>query len=140
MEPHRFGVRVYFEDTDFSGRVYHGAYVRFLERGRTEMLRAAGLDHATLAASAAPVYFTLRRLDLVFRGPAVIDDWLTVETASAAPVRASLHLHQRILRNADVLVEARVELCLIDGAGRPQRPPAAIREAFQPPGAAAIDT
>ena len=80
-------VRVYFEDTDFSGRVYHGAYIRFLERGRSELIRAAGLDHRALADQAKPVYFTLRRIDVSFHAPAVIDDLVRVETTPVASGR-----------------------------------------------------
>jgi acyl-CoA thioester hydrolase len=127
-------VRVYFEDTDFSGRVYHGAYVRFLERGRTEFLRAAGLDHRTLAAADPPLFFTLRRLELEFRAAAAIDDLLSVTAAPLGEGRASFLMRQTVLRGGEILVEARAELCLIDAAGRPRRPPAAVRAALAPQG------
>lgn len=129
-EPHRFQIRVYFEDTDFTARVYHGAFVRFLERGRTEMLRATGLDHARLAASDPPAFFTLRGMTLRFHGPALIDDELTVVTRSLAPPRATINLAQEIYRADALLVEATVELCVINAEGRPMRPSAAIRAAF----------
>ncbi|RAI03101.1 tol-pal system-associated acyl-CoA thioesterase [Acuticoccus sediminis] len=125
-------VRVYFEDTDFSGRVYHGAYIRFLERGRTELLRASGLDHAALAAQDPPIYFTLRRIDVTFHGPAVIDDLLTIETSPIEAGRANFLLDQRILRESTRLVSARAELCLIDARGRPQRPSPEVRAALSP--------
>lgn len=127
----RFPVRVYFEDTDFSGRVYHGAHIRFLERGRTEFLRAQGLDHASLAAGDDPLYFALRALDTRFLGPAIIDDLLDVETLPGDEGRAAFVLHQRILKGEAALVTARAELCLIDGRGRPRRPPSAVRAALQ---------
>jgi acyl-CoA thioester hydrolase len=127
----RFPVRVYFEDTDFSGRVYHGAHIRFLERGRTETLRAAGIDHKSLAARDDPLYFALRALDVRFLGPAVIDDLLEVETVPAGEARAAFVLRQRILRDGAPIVTARAELCLVDGRGRPRRPPAAVRAALQ---------
>ena len=125
-------VRVYFEDTDFSGRVYHGAYVRFLERGRTEHLRALGLDHKSLAAEPVPLYFTLRKLELWFRGPAAIDDLLRIETAVTEGAKASFRMVQRIVLDGAPIVEARVELCVIDGQGRPRRPPARLAEALSP--------
>lgn len=115
-------IRVYFEDTDFTGRVYHGAYVRFLERGRTEHLRAAGIDHQMLASAARPLYFTIRSMTLAFHGPALIDDLLTVDSVPVLAGRATFRFEQKILRGADLLVRADVELCLIDGNGRPARP------------------
>lgn len=126
-------VRVYFEDTDFSGRVYHGAYIRFLERGRSELLRASGLDHRALADQDRPVYFTLRRIDVGFHAPAVIDDLVRVETTPVEAGRANFLLDQAIIRGDTRLVSARAELCLIDAAGRPQRPSPAVRAAFMPP-------
>jgi len=130
--PHTHAVRVYFEDTDFTGRVYHGAFVRFLERGRTEALRDGGFDHATLARRDPPLWFTLRDLTLTFRGPAFIDDLLHVRTEPAAGGAASILLNQRIERDGAVIVTARVTLCLIDAGGRPRRPPDVIRAAFGP--------
>jgi acyl-CoA thioester hydrolase len=129
----RHEIRVYFEDTDFSGRVYHGAFVRFLERGRTEALRSGGIDHRTLERREPPLWFTLRGLSMTFHGPAFIDDLLVVETTPAEGGRASLLLGQRILRQDTPIVTARVELCLIDREGRPRRPPDDIRTAIGPP-------
>ncbi|ORE91535.1 tol-pal system-associated acyl-CoA thioesterase [Stappia sp. 22II-S9-Z10] len=126
-------IRVYFEDTDFSGRVYHGAFIRFLERGRTELLRASGLDHAALAARTPPLFFTLRRIDVTFHGPAVIDDLLTVDTTPIEAGRANFLLDQAIKVGERRIVSAQAELCLIDDRGRPQRPPDAVRAALSPP-------
>lgn len=130
MSEHR--VRVYFEDTDFSGRVYHGAFVRFLERGRTELLRGRGIDHRSLAALSRPLYFTLRGLVLSFHGPAFIDDELTVVSEPLGDRRASIRLAQTIVRGERTIVRAEVELCVIDGDGRPVRPSPAIRAALSP--------
>lgn len=118
-------IRVYFEDTDFTGRVYHGAYVRFLERGRTEWLRSLGVDHRMLASSERPVYFTIRKMTLDFHGPALIDDLLTVES-NPEVARATMIFRQRIFKADQLIVSAEVELCLIDAAGRPVRPPREI--------------
>lgn len=126
----RFDVRVYFEDTDFSGRVYHGAFVRFLERGRTEMLRGSGIDHMALARREPPLFFTLRHLALTFRAPAFIDDLLTVETECAHERHAVFQLSQRVVREGIAIVEGRVELCLVHHDGRPARPPQAVRAAL----------
>lgn len=125
-------VRVYFEDTDFSGRVYHGAFVRFLERGRTEFLRQSGIDHSELAGGTPPLFFTLRGMTLAFAGPAFIDDLLTVETQPTGGGRAVFTMAQRILRGDRAIVTANVELCLIDPAGRPSRPPAALAAKLKP--------
>ncbi|WMS43863.1 YbgC/FadM family acyl-CoA thioesterase [Acuticoccus sp. MNP-M23] len=124
-------IRVYFEDTDFSGRVYHGAFVRFLERGRTEFLRETGIDHAALAAGTPPLFFTLRAMTLSFAGPALIDDLLTVETRPTGTRRAVFTMAQQIFRGDRAIVTASVELCLIDAAGRPARPPAAVAASLQ---------
>lgn len=124
-------VRVYFEDTDFSGRVYHGAYVRFLERGRTEHLRAGGLDHRALADGDPALFFTLRRLDIRFTGAAGIDDLLTVRTALGARGRASVNMLQTIVRDDAVIVRAAVELCVIDESGRPRRLPGDVVRAIE---------
>lgn len=118
----RTEIRVYFEDTDFTGRVYHGAFVRYLERARTECLRARGVDHRQLASGKRPVFFTIRGLDMRFHGPAQIDDLLVVESEPGGS-RAILTFRQRVLREDQLIVSADVELCMIDGAGRPVRPP-----------------
>ena len=128
----RHPVRVYFEDTDFSGRVYHGAFVRFLERGRTEFLRESGVDHTALAQGTPPLFFTLRAMHLGFAGPAFIDDLLTVETEPTGAGRAVFTMAQRILRADRAIVTATVELCLIDATGRPSRPPAAVAARLKP--------
>lgn len=128
--PHAFPIRIYFEDTDFTGRVYHGAFVRFLERGRTEMLRAAGISHKSLAALDPPVFFTLRTFTLRFHAPAFIDDEVTVLTRPAAPPRATITMAQEIMRGETCLADAAVELCLINESGRPVRPPPPLRAAF----------
>lgn len=127
MAVHRHHVRIYYEDTDFSGRVYHGAYVRFLERGRSEFLRAAGLDHHALGTTTRPLFFTLSALDVRFHAPAGIDDMVTVETAAEGPIRAAARMDQAIRRDGTLLVTALATLCLIDGAGKPVRPPEAVR-------------
>ena len=113
-------VRVYYEDTDFSGRVYHASYVRFLERGRTEWLRQMGLRHDTLAQ--ANTAFAVKRLQIDFRAPAFIDDALEVETGIAGLGGAALRFRQRILRGEHVLVLAEAQVVTISN-NRPVRPP-----------------
>jgi len=120
-------VRVYYEDTDFSGRVYHASYLRFLERGRTEWLRAHGLSHQKLAASAG-ITFVVRSMQIDFLSPARIDDLLRVETRVAALRGASMEFRQRILLDGKALVAATVLAAAIRG-DRPARLPASLREA-----------
>ena len=126
--PHAFPVRVYYEDTDFSGVVYHAAYLRFMERGRTEMLRARGVDQgASLAGAAGERFgFAVRAMTIDFRRPARMDDLLTIETEGVEIGGASMELAQRVKRGDELLVAATVRIaCVADG--RPCRIPAAIR-------------
>ena len=120
---HRHAIRVYYEDTDFSGVVYHASYLRFLERGRTETLRDAGLDHATLFAAEPPVALAVARLEIDFRRPALMDDLVEVETRVAAVGGASLSMDQRLLRGAEVLVEARVRVAAVSRGRATRLPP-----------------
>lgn len=121
----RLTIRVYYEDTDFSGVVYHANYLRFLERGRTETLREAGLDHGTLFAADPPVALAVARMEIDFRRPALMDDLVEVETRLAEVGGASLTMEQRLLRGADVLVEARVRVAAVS-RGRATRLPAGL--------------
>ena len=128
MTPHAFPVRVYYEDTDFSGVVYHASYLRFMERGRTEMLRARGVSQGT-SLSAEPgdrFGFAVRAMTIDFRRLARMDDLLTIETQVVEIGGASMELAQRVKRGDDLLVEATVRIaCGVDG--QPCRIPAAIR-------------
>lgn len=98
-------VRVYYEDTDFSGRVYHASYLRFLERGRTEWLRRRGYAHRELAENSG-VAFAERSLQIEYLAPAMMDDLLTVETSVAKVRGASIEFQQRVLRADKELVTA----------------------------------
>jgi len=121
-------IRVYYEDTDFSGRVYHASYLRFLERGRTEWLRSFGFAHRELAASNA-VTFAVRRLQIEYRAAALMDDWLDVETRASRIRGASLEFHQRVARDGQELVTATVLVAAIRG-DRPARIPESLRRAI----------
>ncbi len=125
---HVLAVRVYYEDTDFSGVAYHGAYVRFLERGRSDFLRLLGIHQGAMHGAEA-VAFAVRSMTLDFPKPARIDDVLEVETAVDEVGGASVVLHQLIRRDGETIVEARVRVALV-GAGKPRRLPTSIREAF----------
>ena len=124
-------VRVYYEDTDFSGRVYHASYLRFLERGRTEWLRRRGFTHLDLAKSPG-VVFAVRSLQIEYLAPAMMDDLLVVETSAATVRGASIDFKQRVLRGDKELVTADVLVASIRN-DRPARIPADLRRRLQPP-------
>ena len=128
---HALSIRVYWEDTDASGHVYHAAYIRFMERGRTELLRTLGLVQRELLESptAAPIFFVVRKMDVDFERPGRMDDLLTVETAVTAIGGASVDLDQRVLRDGELLVKAMVKVVCVEG-GRARRLPAEARESF----------
>ena len=124
-------VRIYHEDTDFSGRVYHASYLRFLERGRTEWLRRRGFTNLELAKSTG-IAFAVRSLQIEYLAPAMMDDLLIVETSAAAVRGASITLNQRVVRGDKVLVTASVLAASIRN-DRPARIPADLRRRLQPP-------
>jgi acyl-CoA thioester hydrolase len=132
---HLLPVRVYYEDTDFSGIVYHANYLRFLERGRTEFLRAAGVDQSTLHADGSGLIFAVRRMTIDYLKPARMDDVVLVETHTAEVRGASLVIVQRVLRGAEVLVTADVRVAAVAG-GRPARIPDDLRVRLAAPEAA----
>ena len=127
---HRLPVRVYYEDTDFTGLVYHASYVRFFERGRSDFLRLAGADHVRMAA--LETAFAVVRLEIAFKRAARIDDALLVRTTFDRVQGAVVHVRQRITRGDEVLTTAVVEAACIDLRGRPRRPPRALIEALAP--------
>ncbi len=127
--PHRLPVRVYYEDTDAGGIVFYANYLKFAERGRTEFLRALGLDHPGLA-SRFGAGFAVRRSVADYLKPARLDDLVTVETRIAKFGGASIDMDQVILRGQDVLCRLEIRLALIDGKGRPMRLPEELRRGF----------
>ncbi len=121
MSAHEFCIRVYYEDTDFSGVVYHASYLRFMERGRTEMLRARGIEQANLTFG-----FAVRAMQIDYLKPARMDDLLTIKTKVSKMGGASLDMEQRVVRGEEVLVTASVRIaCLAEG--KAARLPAEIR-------------
>jgi len=127
---HVLPVRVYFEDTDFSGVVYHASYLRWCERGRSDFLRLLGNDHQALMAGASgrePAAFVVRRMSLEFLKPARIDEVLEVNTRVREIGAASLTLSQHITRDDVMLFEAEVLIVLVSLSGRPMRISQAIR-------------
>jgi acyl-CoA thioester hydrolase len=129
MTLHSFPVRIYYEDTDFSGNVYHAAYLKFFERARTEFLRENGVHHSELAGQG--IAFAVRAMQLEFIAAAHIDDLLNVTTKIVSATGVRLVLSQAILRGAVVLTSAQLEVVAIKTSGGPARLPAALRALAQ---------
>ena len=129
---HRLPVRVYYEDTDFTGVVYHANYLRYFERGRSDFLRLAGADHRALLGIETPIAFVVTRMEIDFQRPARIDDALTVVTTYDAVRGARISIRQRVVRDADPIAAAVVEVASIDLQGRPRRPPPALMARLHP--------
>ena len=133
---HRLVQRVYYEDTDFTGVVYHARYLHFFERGRTDFLRLLGIHHAALDAGdhGEKLAWVVRRMELDFVSPARIDDVLTIETESSQDIGgARIVMNQKILCVGKLLAMAKVEAVLINSAGRPRRFPKEWVEKFRRP-------
>lgn len=129
---HLLPVRVYYEDTDFSGIVYHANYVRYFERGRSDFLRLAGVSHTELRASDAPMAFAVVNMDIAFKRAARIDDGLVVRTRYEAMKGARIIIRQRIERDGEAIAEALVQVVCIDLDGRARRLPGTVAERLRP--------
>jgi acyl-CoA thioester hydrolase len=131
---HVLPVRVYYEDTDFSGVVYHASYLRFMERGRTDYLRLLGVDHRGLFEETEQevpgFHFVVRSMRIEFLKPAGMDDVLAIITEPEEVKGASITLLQKVTRGAETLVEAHVRVAFVAG-GRAQRIPLALRTAMR---------
>jgi acyl-CoA thioester hydrolase len=127
---HRIGIRVYYEDTDAAGIVYHATYLAYAERARTEMLRGLGLDHNTLRARFG-VVFTVRRCVVDYHAPARLDDLLEVQTRLVRRGGASLDLEQRILRAHRLLARLDLRLALLGPDLRVARLPGPLIAALE---------
>lgn len=129
---HLLPVRVYYEDTDFTGVVYHANYVRYFERGRSDFLRAIGIGHAQLLDDDEPLAFVVAEMKLTFVRPARIDDALLVRTRYEAIRGPRLLISQTIERDGEVMCRADVTAVCIHLDGRPRRPTRALVEAVTP--------
>lgn len=129
---HRLPVRVYYEDTDFTGLVYHATYVRYFERGRSDFLRVIGVGHAELLDDDQPMAFVVSQLNIRYLRPARIDDALLVRTVYEAVKGPRLIIGQSITRGDEVLCRAEVEAVCIHLDGRPRRPTKALIEKIGP--------
>lgn len=127
---HTLPIRVYYEDTDAAGIVYHASYLRFAERGRTEMLRDAGFEHAEILKNQG-VAFTVISIQINFRSPAKLDELLDVKTVMKAVRGASMEMEQSIYRGDTLLVDMALKIACIDKNGKAARLPEAVRELFK---------
>ncbi len=127
-EGHEFLIRVYYEDTDFSGVVYHANYLKYFERSRSEFLRLIGIHHSDLAALPEPLAFAVARIDVRFHRPARIDDLIRVVTRPVTVRGALFVLHQRAECGGHRLAEATVEVVCINLDNRPRRMPKALSQ------------
>jgi acyl-CoA thioester hydrolase len=131
---HVMTIRVYYEDTDFTGVVYHASYLRFMERGRSNYLRLLGADQRALFAETeqeAPGFaFVVRSMQIGFLKPARMDDVLEIVTETAEVKGASVILHQCVMRGDDLLVEADVKVAFVSG-GRARPIPKPLRIAMR---------
>ncbi len=129
---HSLTQRVYYEDTDFSGLVYHARYLHFLERGRTDYLRCLGCAQSDLInADEEGLVFVVHRMELDFKSPARMDDVLTIETITEKAGGAKMVLRQTINCADRRLIEAKVVIAVVNKFGRPRRLPETIAEKFQ---------
>jgi len=124
---HRLTLRVYYEDTDLAGIVYYANYLKYIERGRTEYVRQAGIDQVRLKANEG-IVFAVRRIEADYIAPAKFDDLLDVVTQVESLTGARIIMRQVIERAGEVVFEALVTLVALSENGRPARLPAEIRQ------------
>ena len=129
---HILPLRVYYEDTDLSGVIYHANYLRYMERGRTEFFRLAGITRMADLESAEPTAWAIRNVEVAFHRPGRVDDALTVHTILTAISGARLTARQRIYAGASLLSDGRIEACIITLKGRPRRLPVSLRHLLTP--------
>lgn len=127
---HHFAVRVYFEDTDFSGLVYHGNYLKFLERARSDMLKLAGIMQREMFEGGEGVY-AITEINIKYKAPARFDEDLLIVSTVEGVRPVGCTIHQRVMRGAQLLIEAEVKAAFLSPQGRPKRQPAAWIAAFE---------
>ena len=130
-EGHRLTQRVYYEDTDFSGLIYHARYLHFLERGRTDYLRCLGVEQSALIGiDEEGLVFVVHRMEIDFKAPARMDDVLEIRTVTTKAGGAKMVLEQEIRRGGDLLIAARVVIAVVNRNGRPRRLPEGLAARF----------
>lgn len=129
---HWLNIRVYYEDTDFTGMVYHANYLRFFERGRSDFLRDAGVSHQNLLARETPAAFTLTNVEVDYKAAAKVDDLLTIRTRCLGVKGVRMYFQQTCLRGDDLIAEGRITAVMIHADGRPMRPIKDVVEQLKP--------
>lgn len=129
---HFYPIRIFYEDTDFSGVVYYANYLRFLERARSSFFRLAGIGHAELLEREVPLAFVIRKINLDYKASAKIDDVLSVMTTYDVFKGARLWVTQKIYRGEDLILTADSEAACIDLNGRPRRAPKEMLAKLKP--------
>jgi acyl-CoA thioester hydrolase len=127
---HLFAIRVYFEDTDAGGVVYHTSYLRFMERARSDMMRLAGIDQRGAMERGEGAY-VVAEIGMRYKAPARLDDDLLVVSRIGKMRAAQCLVHQRVMRGAELLVDADISVALIGPDGRPKRQPREWIETFE---------
>ena len=127
---HHFALTVYFEDTDTAGVVYYANYLKFMERARSDMLRAVGVDQADVLHAGGGAYHVVD-VGIRYVKPARLGDDLVVVSSVEQVRAASVEIHQRVMRNRELLTDARVTAAFLDANGRPQRQPKDWVERFR---------
>ncbi len=129
---HHLTQRVYYEDTDFSGFVYHARYLHFMERARTDYLRCLGIEQSKLfELDGEGLMFVVHRMEIDFKSPAKMDNVLTVTTVTEKTGGAKMILNQEIRRGDDLLIAAKVIIAVVNGSGRPRRLPEPLARSFR---------
>jgi acyl-CoA thioester hydrolase len=129
---HVLPVRVYYEDTDLSGVVYHANYLRYMERGRSEFFRAAGITRLAQLDEPEPKVWTLTRARLEYSRPARLDDLIEIHTLCVSLTGARLNADQSVMRSGQLLVRGEIEACVVTLSGKPRRIPRDVRERLLP--------
>ena len=127
---HHFALSVYFEDTDAYGIVYYANYLKFMERARSDMLRAVGVDQVAELEASGSAYAVVE-VSIRYRRPARLGDDLVIVSTVEQVLASSVHIQQRVMRGTEVLTDARVTAAFLDGEGRPRRQPKDWVERFR---------
>ena len=125
-----YTLRVFYEDTDAAGIVYYANYLKFIERARTEMMRAVGINHSSMRESEGAI-FIVKRCTLDYHKPARLDDWLEIHTRVTTLKGASLEVEQSVLKEGELLVNAELRLACICESGTPARLPTGLRAVLE---------
>lgn len=127
---HHFALTVYFEDTDAYGIVYYANYLKFMERARSDMIRAVGVDQAAELLASGSAYAVIE-VDIRYRKPGRLGDDLQVISTVDQVRASSVHIQQRVMRGTELLTDARLTAAFLNGEGRPQRQPKEWIEKFK---------